>query len=269
MNKDKLINFSVIIPMYNAENTIIKALDSVRQQSCYNYISEIIVINDGSLDLSLILVERYKTTYQELPLIIINKTNEGVSSARNIGMRIAQGEWIALLDADDQWVPDKIQKQVDVLQRNLDIDFLGGNINEKVLSILGRKIKTLYKASIYDLCIKVFPQTSTAVFKRSIYETIGGYDEKQKYGEDVNYFMKICESYNYYHLPVQLVCYGDDKRGFGMSGLSANLKEMHKGSVKNIKELKNKHIISRSFYWFLRLFYSLKYMRRILITKFW
>lgn len=264
---NNVFTISVVIPMYNSEKTIISTLNSVKNQTFFDYIKEIIVVNDGSKDNSLNLVEEYKVSNPTLPIIIIDTPNQGVSTARNKGMRASQGEWIALLDSDDQWLPEKLEIQIKAIMDVPDIDFLGGDINSKGLKILWKRIDRLYKASINDLCLKMFPQTSVAIFKRTIFDEIGGYDEKQKYAEDGNYFLKICNDYNYYHLPVQMVYFGEGKPEFGFSGLSANLKEMHLGNIKNIKELKGRHLISIKFYLFLRVFYYLKYIRRIIITK--
>lgn len=261
------MDISVVIPMYNSEDTIIKSLDSIKNQTAFKYILEIIVVNDGSTDRSLEIVEEYSNENSDLNIIIIDKTNGGVSSARNRGIEEAKGEWIALLDSDDEWLKDKIERQVKCIQNNKEIDFIGGNINNEKLKIFGKEINNLYKANIKDLCVKMFPQTSTAIFKRSIFEQIGGYDETQSYAEDGNYFLKICANYNYYHLPVNMVSYGNGKAGFGISGLSANLKKMHEGNIKNIKELRKNKDIGILYYIFIYLFYNVKYIRRILIIK--
>jgi glycosyltransferase involved in cell wall biosynthesis len=262
------VRISVVIPMYNSKETIINALKSINNQTALNEILEIIVVNDGSTDNSLDLVYKYKKINAEVPIVVIDKPNGGVSSARNVGMKSAKGDWIALLDSDDEWIDNKIELQVKLIKKNSDIDFLGGDIDDNGLKILGRRIKGLYKANIRDICLKVFPQTSVAIFKKEIFEKIGGYDENQRYGEDANYFMKICTKFNYYHIPIKMVVYGGGKPGFGFSGLSANLKAMQEGTIKNIKELHNDGVISVSFYCFLRVFYLLKYFRRILITRF-
>lgn len=257
---------SVVIPMYNSQRTIIRALESVVNQSFKNHIEEIIVVNDGSTDDSLKLIQEFCEN-SLIKIIVLNQNNQGVSSARNNGMELAKGDWIALLDADDEWLPHKLEKQIEQLIANPEIDFLGCSLVGKNLKILSKKITNLYKADIKDICIKMFPQTSTAIFKKKIFDEIGGYDINQKYAEDGNYFMKICSLYNYYYSPMQLVVYDGGKPGFGSSGLSANLKEMHKGYIKNIKELREKDIISRSFYFFLYIFYCLKYIRRCIISK--
>jgi len=262
-----VVNISVVIPMYNSEETIISTLDSIKNQTAFEQILEVIVVNDGSTDNCLGLVKEYIQANKKIPIIIIDKSNCGVSSARNTGMKAARGEWIALLDSDDDWLPEKIKIQMKTIQEHPSIDFLGGDIDGKGLKILWKRIEVLYKANVKDISLKMFPQTSAAIFKRIIFEKIGGYDENQSYAEDGNYFLKICAHYNYYHLPVQMVYYGGGKLGFGFSGLSANLKKMYEGNIKNIKELKRDSIIRIEFYIFLRLFYWAKYIRRILITR--
>lgn len=268
MNTEMDFKISVVIPMYNSMDTITNTLDSIKNQTAFDYIFEVIVVNDGSKDKSLEVVARYREENKNMPIIIIDKENGGVSTARNTGIERAQGNWIALLDSDDNWVPTKIETQVKVLKENPDIDFLGAGINEGALRILWKKVDQLYKASITDLCLKMFPQSSTVIFRKSIFEKIGGYDEKQTHAEDGKFYLKICSRYNYYYLPIKLVEYGGGKPRFGFSGLSSNLKKMHEGNVKNIKELSENSMISKKFYVFLRIFYWMKYIRRIIITNF-
>ena len=106
---EKLIEISVIIPMYNAQNTIIKAIESVFNQKC-NYNIEIIIINDGSLDESVNILKDYLLNHKHKSSVkIISKKNGGVSSARNEGLRIAKGEFIAFLDSEDQWLENKLE----------------------------------------------------------------------------------------------------------------------------------------------------------------
>lgn len=260
-------SISVVIPMFNSENTIYDTLLSVKNQTALSNVIEVIVVNDGSTDNSMKILEKFRTENDSFPIKVVTKKNGGVSSSRNLGIESSYGDWIALLDSDDLWVPKKLEMQIKTIKENPEIDFLGGNLYENDLRILGKKVDKLYKAKIRDLCLKMFPQTSTVIFKRKIFDEIGGYDESQKYAEDGNYYMKICSNYNYYHLNEQMVHFGGGKPEFGFSGLSANLKAMHKGNIKNIKELMKKSIITKEFYVFLRGFYLLKYFRRLLITK--
>lgn len=265
MNCEKEI--SVIIPAYNAERTIKRALESIKNQTALSKILEVIIINDGSTDKTKDIITTYQMENPEMNICVINQENGGVSKARNAGLKVARGKYIALLDSDDEWDPQKTEVQMQVLKENPNIDFLGCNVDDIELKILWKKINTLYKASIKDYCIKNFPATPTIIFKKSIIKKVGYFDETQAYAEDGNYYLKICKNFNYYHLPVSLVKLGCGKPSFGYSGLSANLKGMYLGNVKNLKELKKNKDITFLFYKLMRIFYVLKYFRRILITK--
>lgn len=236
---------SVIIPMYNAENTIIQALDSIRNQT-YKSPFEIIVINDGSTDNSQSKVENYHSQFPELNLNLIQQENQGVSVARNKGLKSAKGEYIAFLDADDKWLPNKIERQMFYLDNpNYDIDFLVTLRNDEKIWF-PYKInfeKELAEITLKKLLIRIDGQTSTALFKRKIIDNTGFFDENQKYSEDANYWMRISQNNKMYILAESLVVTGSGKKSFGESGLSANLKEMEKGIQKNIREMfQNKRI---------------------------
>ena len=94
---------SVIIPVFNKEHSIERAILSVVSQNLDENEFEIIIIDDGSSDGSLAVCERYKEKYSNVK--VISKCNEGVSSARNLGIKVAQGDYICFLDADDFLVP--------------------------------------------------------------------------------------------------------------------------------------------------------------------
>lgn len=259
---------SVVIPMYNSEATILDALESVRNQTCFGNILEIIVVDDGSCDSSLAIVKKYISTHEEMNIKLITQTNKGVSVARNVGMENSEGEWIALLDSDDEWLPNKIERQMQIINENSEIDFLGCGYDNVELKILFKRIDCLYKATLKDLCIKTFPVTPSVIFRRKIFNEIGGFDPMYKYAEDGNYFMKICQKYNYYYLPESLVSIGHGKNPFGEKGLSANMRGMYEGNVRTIRTLKKENKISKGFYIFLQLFYYVKYIRRIFIVRF-
>ncbi|SUC45396.1 Chondroitin polymerase [Providencia stuartii] len=104
---------SVVIPCYNSENWIAKAIQSIDNQTFKNI--EIIIVDDGSTDNSVNVIKNIKIS---LPILIINQENSGPSLARNNGVKYAKGDYIAFLDADDEWHPDKIQTQLDALDLN-------------------------------------------------------------------------------------------------------------------------------------------------------
>ena len=252
--------------MYNSSETILRTLNSLKNQTCSPF--EIIVVDDGSTDDSTIIVENFLVNNSILNVKLIKKLNGGVSSARNVGMKEAKGDWIALLDSDDEWLPNKLQRQIEVLNNNLEIDFLGTNRNGEYFDkILWKKLSVLTRISPKLLMVKFIFVVPTVIFRKKIISDVGYFDETQKYAEEGNYFIRIAQKYNCYLLNESLVITGDGKAHFGHSGLSGNLKEMEKGELKNLKDALNLKIINHFEYSCLVAFSILKYFRRIVIVK--
>ena len=267
-SKIHMIHLSVIIPMFNSENTIKTCIYSVLNQT-YKGKIEIIVINDGSKDNSQVIVEEIiKKNNSEIEIQLINKENGGVSTARNAGFKLAKGDWIALLDSDDEWLHNKLETQIQVLSENPTIDFLGTNRNGEYFDkILWKKLSVLTRISPKLLMVKFIFVVPTVIFRKKIISDVGYFDETQKYAEEGNYFIRIAQKYNCYLLNESLVITGDGKAHFGHSGLSGNLKEMEKGELKNLKDALNLQIINYFEYSCLLVFSILKYFRRIVIVK--
>ena len=267
MNENNF-EISVVIPLYNEAAKIKLAISSVNEQADggLKYIKEIIVINDGSQDDSYRSVQAL-IGKSKVPIHLLNQSNSGVSVARNRGMNVAQGNWIAFLDADDVWEPDKIAVQVKQLMEHDQIDLLGSYYNDQPVRVLFRRIVGLYQVSVLDMLLKSFPSTPTVLMRKQIFEEIGGFDVTQRYAEDTNYFLKIASSYNVFFLAHRMVTLNMDKEVFGESGLSSKLFEMHRGTLKNLKAAFERHDIGALTYLFLRGFYQLKFIRRIIISK--
>ncbi|QNS42416.1 glycosyltransferase family 2 protein [Chryseobacterium manosquense] len=259
---------SVIIPVYNAEESIEKCLDSIKKQTWKGEF-EIIVINDGSTDRSGEILENYRQKNPEMPIQLINQENGGVSKARNAGLKIAKGDYIALLDSDDEWLPEKTDRQMKYLvNKNFRVDFITSLWNDEKVSFpyaIGGN--GLVAINLNKLLFKVTGQTSTAIFKKKILENTGFFDERQRYSEDANYWMRISENNSMFLLPEKLVIAGNGKKSFGFSGLSANLKEMEKGIQKNISEMYRNKRINLLQYLFYFVFSKLKYIVRPIRAK--
>lgn len=255
--------------MYNAENTIINALNSIKAQTVGVQEFEVIVVNDGSYDQSEKLVREYMENHQEMNIRILNQPNGGVSKARNTGLKVAEGDYIALLDADDEWLPEKTEKQLKFLQNDLlHVDFITALRNgEKIWFPYQVEQYNLAEMNLRKLLLRVDGQTSTAIFKRKIIENTGWFDENQKYSEDANYWMRVSKSNNMYILAEELAFTGGGKRSFGISGLSANLQEMEKGIQKNLREMYDTKRISYPEYILFFLFSKIKYGIRIVKNK--
>lgn len=257
-----MTNISVVIPMFNSENTIITCINSVLNQT-YKGKIEIVVVNDGSKDNSQTIVEEIiKNNVSDMDIHLINKENGGVSSARNEGLKVAKGEYIAFLDSDDEWLTDKTEMQLDIFLQNPEIGFVGGLINKP-----DENENKIIEIPLSKLIFKNYFQPSTVMLKKEIVDKIGFFDETQKYAEEGNYFMRIANNYKCVLFNTQLVLYGQGKIGFGISGLSANLKEMEKGELRNLTFAYNQSYISCFTYSISVVFSIIKYLRRVLIVK--
>ena len=105
---------SIIMPAYNAENSLNNAIDSILNQTYKNW--ELIVVDDGSTDYTLKKIEEYSKLDSRIKSYP-NPSNVGVSETRNNGIKHVKGNWIAFLDSDDIWHPDKLEKQIDFIQK--------------------------------------------------------------------------------------------------------------------------------------------------------
>jgi glycosyltransferase involved in cell wall biosynthesis len=105
---------SVVIPAYNAASFIERTINSVLSQTYQNF--EILVINDGSKDNTLEVIQ--KLSQKDPRIKVLDKKNSGVSDTRNLGIEMSKGDFIAFLDADDIWLPNKLEIQVSLMQKN-------------------------------------------------------------------------------------------------------------------------------------------------------
>jgi glycosyltransferase involved in cell wall biosynthesis len=118
--KKKTMKISAVIPAYNAEKHIARSIDSVLAQM--RPADEVIVVDDGSIDKTPDVVRSFGDK-----VIFIQQENAGVSAARNTGINAASGDWIAFLDADDEWLPEKLKLQCEHLARHSDLRWTTGN----------------------------------------------------------------------------------------------------------------------------------------------
>lgn len=252
---------SVIVPIYNAEKTVLNALNSIKAQTVGTEIFEIIIINDGSTDGSENIIKNYIKENQEINIQLLKQSNGGVSKARNTGLKISKGEYIALLDADDEWLPEKIEKQLKYIQnKDLKIDFLATKRNNNEILFPYKVINNLAQITFEKLLIRNEAQPSTVVFKRKVLENTGYFNDDQRYAEDLNYWMKISENNTMFILNESLLIADGGKRTFGVSGLSANLSAMEEGFQRNLMEMYAAKRIDFIRYIFLKLFYKAKYL---------
>lgn len=185
---------TVIMPVYNGANYIKEAVDSILNQSFKDY--EIVVINDGSKDNTEEILDGYgdKIRY-------FYQNNAGTSVARNLGIREARGEYIAFLDQDDVYFPDKLERCLDYFKLNADVPMVYSNM--LVIDQSGKKLydwlltkKYFAEGYIYENLLKeCFFCPSTVVIKKTLLLEVGGFDESVRGVEDFDLWLKIAKNH--------------------------------------------------------------------------
>lgn len=179
---------SVIIPNYNRAPVISRALDSVLSQTLPA--TEIIVVDDGSTDQS---VSFLRKTYPHIRLL--QQQHRGVSAARNLGIKVASGDWLALLDSDDAWQPAKLEQQSKALMAHNDYKVIHTNEtwirNGKEINQLKKHRK--YGGYIFQKCLPICAMSpSSVMFHQDVIEEVGLFNEKLPVCEDYDMWLRIC-----------------------------------------------------------------------------
>ena len=184
---------SIIIPSYNMSALAVRAVESVLSQTYKNI--EIIVVDDGSTDDTRLRLESFKEKIR-----YFYKTNGGVCSARNVGLREARGEFIGLLDSDDTYMPEKVERCLDFLQKNPDFCFV--HTDTYLVDSQGNDIeryqhpKSRCAGWITDqLLMGNFIANPTNFFRRECYERCGGYEESLFPPGDWDLWLRISKEY--------------------------------------------------------------------------
>ena len=215
--------FSIIIPVYNAENSIKKAIDSILSQTVSNY--EIILVDDGSTDSSGKLCDAYAEEYSNVK--VTHKVNGGISSARNAGIASAEGEYILFCDADDFFEKDALEKIARVIDQYspdcicFDWQYVTAEGQQPPATTSLPQERLLNKAFIHQTILPpllnlsekgsafVYDYSVNKVYKKSILVTNGiHFDENRRIWEDrpfVVEYLKYCNSF--YYLPCALYNY--------------------------------------------------------------
>lgn len=188
---------SVIIPVYNGKCYIAKTIESVMAQTEPAW--ELIAINDGSTDNSLEVLEQYAGKMPDR-IRVITVSNGGVSTARNTGVAAARGTYIAFLDQDDLFAPDKIQRQKEMFERDpaLGISFTNETVidgNGQVLQDNVLKLGPEHRGNVFEtLVFDNFIPISSVMIKRDLFEKIGGFSPKYTLAEDLDFLLRAAQN---------------------------------------------------------------------------
>jgi glycosyltransferase involved in cell wall biosynthesis len=195
---------SVIIPTFNREHTILRSVRSVLRQTYSNL--ELIIVDDGSDDQTELLIKSLNDTRIRY---IKHAMNRWGGVARNIGCEMARADFIAFLDSDDQWLPDKLEKQVDFLTQ-LDRSF--GLVYSDFYVIKKDHVKKRERYAFEDisdfLLTRNFIGTiSTVIVKKAYFDLIGGFDENLESCQDWDLYLRLCKICKFGFLVDPLVKY--------------------------------------------------------------
>ncbi len=185
------LSISVIIPSYNRCERVLQALTSVFAQTVPA--GEVILIDDGSTDSTVPRVQH------EFPNVIISSDkNKGVSAARNKGIELARNPWLAFLDSDDQWLPEKLERQIDAVAEAKQARFCHTDeiwIRQGIRVNAKRK-HTKYGGSIFNYCLPLCCiSPSSVLIHRSVFDELGGFDESLPAAEDYDFWLRYCCQY--------------------------------------------------------------------------
>lgn len=191
---------SVIIPNFNRQHLIQRAIESVNQQHYSNV--EIIVVDDQSTDQSFSIIQDLQKQQDNLSLFVAEE-NSGANACRNIGVEKARGEYLAFLDSDDYFLPTKLEKQVRILQDRPEVGFVVTGFGAKAVHTLPEGIITL-KETIKQNNLGGF---STLMVRKELFQQVGGLDSNLLSCQDWDLFLKLLQVSQGYKLAEDLVAY--------------------------------------------------------------
>jgi glycosyltransferase involved in cell wall biosynthesis len=190
------MNISVLIPAYNVEKYINRSINSALNQTHCSF--EIIVIDDGSTDDTKKIVKNYKNKVR-----YISQSNQGSSSARNLGIRESKGDWIAFLDSDDEWIETHLENFVKTQKLYPKIKWYGAPFimldeksKQEVFTVKKGHLKELDTHIMFDDYMTAFPPKAylgspTMIIHKSVFEKVGFFDVSKKTAVDVDMWFRI------------------------------------------------------------------------------
>ncbi len=198
---------SVIIPVYNGAATLAAAIDSALAQEVAGGF-EVIVVNDGSTDATAAVIDHYRGHIKA-----VDRENGGLSAARNSGAAQAAGDYLAFLDADDLWRPERLSAAVAALERNpaavlvycdaVQVDEAGREMAPTFVSPALARPPTM--ADLLERWWPILP--SAATVRRRIFDRLGGFFAPMRSYEDMDFWTRARELGEFEYLPRALVVY--------------------------------------------------------------
>ena len=251
---------SVIIPAFNVEKYIQATLDSILAQTWTNM--EVIVTDDGSSDKTQSLINEYVERYPKIVQLIVQK-NSGTSTARNNGINCSKGEIIAFMDADDIWLPNKLQRQVEIFNKFKDVSLV--YTNAQCIDQFGNDYGHSYSSDeeINENPENIFSQLllrnhiplSSITVRKNIFEKTGLFNIKTRLAEDKEWLLKVAHKYQIYGIKDCLTQYRIHAMNKGKNNYREVIDILLDNSQKyssEVKELGSKFskVLSKKYYYY-------------------
>lgn len=223
---------SVIIPVFNGEKTILETIESVLNQTFTDI--ELIVIDDGSRDSTLSVVSKVR----DPRLKIFSYTNAGVANSRNRGLSHASGKFVAFLDADDLWTPDKLEAQLKALMENPQaavayswVDYI--DQSGKFFRAANRVAITgdLYEKMLVN---SVLENGSNPLIRKQAFAEVGGFNQEFSPADDWDMWLRLSARYHFVAVPAPQILYR-----MSPCSASSNVLKMESACLKMLKEAFN------------------------------
>lgn len=191
---------SVIVPAYNASEFLLETLESVKKQTYTNW--EIILVNDCSTDTTLQKAIFFSKGVENVVKVITNEKNSGVSVSRNVAVANASGNWLALLDSDDVWLPNHLETLMATVSKDSEIKMAYAGC----LVFLDKVDNIIFKQEINDALLENFNislfthqigiNPCTAIIEKNTWESVGGMIQEVHPAEDKELFFRIAKAGN-------------------------------------------------------------------------
>lgn len=234
MNRSRI---SILMPVYKGERFIAQSIDSVLAQSYPDI--ELIIINDGSPDNSAAVIQPYLADPR---VKYIEQQNAGVAAARNAGIRAAAGEYIAVLDQDDLWLPDKLARQLEYLDEHPEIALVHSNIH--FIDDVGERIPDPEWAWVAPTCGQVLPEmvqrnsicTCTVLMRKRALEQAGLFRQELAPADDWDLWLRIAARH-----PIGFVDAVTAYYRVHQGNESRNLLKMQKAEIRVVETFIHEH----------------------------
>jgi len=240
---ENMVKVSVIMSAYNCERYLRETIDSILNQTFNNF--ELIIVNDGSTDSTREILE----SYADSRMHIVNQKNMGISKAKNRAAALSSGEYVAVIDADDIWLPEKLGKQVNFLDEHSDIGLAGTatSVIDKKGRFMGtlRVVETneqIQDALLKDNCFS----HSSIMLRKSIFEKVGYYNEEFDYSLDYDLLLRVSERCRVWNIPEVLTIWRFNEEGVSVNKHSKQMKYASLARVlaKNRRNARDENLVA-------------------------